>query len=199
MPVILIIGNLMIFALNEHFMKEEFSKLDLYSRVPDADLILEEVYSFFRGKDKLEVEEFNEREIQHMEDVRRMLNASKIVLYAAVAAFFILLGVMLYHQKVPEKIISALSRFFVLGSLSSLAFFSALIIFLYFFFDPFFTGFHRLFFEGSSWLFDPRREVIVLVFPNQIFVDIVFYSLIYIMIELVIILAAGFFLKKLSI
>jgi hypothetical protein len=100
LPLILILGNLWMIGTNVEFMHEEFQKLGVYEDVPNANMMLDEIYLFFNGKDNLEIEEFNEREISHMYDVKRLATAVKWLFFISIGIFFILFFLLIIEGDV---------------------------------------------------------------------------------------------------
>lgn len=102
---------------------------------------------------------FNDREIEHMEDVKlvydRLTVAAAILLTAAVAAG---IGLALRGERCTIWLALALG-----GSLSlALLVFSG--VWMLIGFDAFFTQFHGLFFEAETWVFS-YSDTLIRLFP----------------------------------
>ena len=110
---------------------------------------------------------YNEREVEHLVDVKLVVdNLNLIAVGAAVA--FVLCWLVLVVWKQPRQIISAI----VLGSrllavlLVSLGMFAAVS------FWQFFAWFHSLFFAGDTWLFR-LDDTLIRLFPIRFWQDAV--------------------------
>ena len=110
---------------------------------------------------------FNERELRHMADVQAVyLNLTIAGVVAALiwvggVATFVVLGRA--REVIPAALLNG-SRF-TLGLLAAVASFMAIS------WGRFFTAFHRVFFEGNTWIF-PRSDTLIRLFPNRFWIDI---------------------------
>lgn len=115
---------------------------------------------------------YNEREAEHMADVRALYQAWRSVrtfgalaaLLLAAGAFFLSKGTFAYA--LARGFLFAAAAFGVL--LAGLAAFAALD------FTAFWTAFHHLFFANDLWLMDPATDRMIRICPEQLFSDIVF-------------------------
>ncbi|MCH4208118.1 MAG: TIGR01906 family membrane protein [Solobacterium sp.] len=120
-----------------------------------------------------EQEVFNQRETLHMKDVKVLYQKAILVrniLAAAGAA--ILAGLLILRRKKGHRwsmlttgykagacIIGALILFIAVWALSD--------------FDAFWTSFHELFFDNDLWLLDPNTSIMINMFPDTFFFDLV--------------------------
>lgn len=193
-PIILILGNLIVFSTNESFMHQEFQKYNVYSDISNANNIMHEIMIYFNGKENLDVKEFNEREISHMADVKRLYVFTKVLLYLSIITFFILFYFAIRNE--PTKILEKISNIIISTSKKGLLFFIIFSLSIALFFKYLFTLFHMLFFKSGTWAFNPATEIIVRVFPEGIFFDIVLYSFILVIIQLLLFLFAGYIISE---
>jgi integral membrane protein (TIGR01906 family) len=110
---------------------------------------------------------FNQRELGHMADVQAVYHGLTL---AGVAAALIWVGgatLFVVSGRGSRMIPAALlhGSLFTLGLLVAVASFMALS------WGQFFTTFHRLFFEGDTWIF-PRSDTLIRLFPNRFWIDI---------------------------
>ncbi len=115
---------------------------------------------------------YNERELSHMQDVKRVTKGALNVLYAA-AALLILLGLGSRAGKWEQAYLSGLKRGGWL--MIALAGTVAAVVLVGMFISPsvfwdFFSGFHALFFEGDSWLFY-FSDTLIRLFPLRFWQD----------------------------
>jgi integral membrane protein (TIGR01906 family) len=110
---------------------------------------------------------FNERELRHMEDVQAVYQALTV---AGVIAGAIWVGGSIafaatkeVRRRVPTSLFG--------GSLITLGLLAAVGSFMLISWGDFFTTFHRLFFEGDTWIF-PNSDTLIRLFPIRFWIDI---------------------------
>jgi len=109
---------------------------------------------------------FTTKELRHMDDVQRVTRSAfrvHLVVSAMLAASVLALA---WRPATRRALRQGL---FEGGSLTVLLMLAAVVVVLANW-DFFFTGFHRLFFEGDSWLFSTRSTLIRL-FPERFWFD----------------------------
>jgi integral membrane protein (TIGR01906 family) len=110
---------------------------------------------------------FNARELRHMFDVQVVFD--RLTLVGVACALILLVGMTaLVAARYPRlRALAAL----VNGSLLTLGLMVAVGVYMVLGWDSFFTTFHRIFFEGESWIFDPSNTLIRL-FPVRFWMDV---------------------------
>jgi integral membrane protein (TIGR01906 family) len=110
---------------------------------------------------------FNERELRHMADVQAVyldLTIAGVVaalIWVAGAATFVVSGRA--QDVIPATLLN--------GSLFTLGLLAVVASFMVVSWGLFFTTFHRVFFEGNTWIFPPS-DTLIRLFPNRFWVDI---------------------------
>lgn len=123
---------------------------------------------------------FNQREKDHMVDVKNLYQA---VLLIKNAALILLLASMciLYDHK-SERFYQELFKAFIKVFTILFAIVLALGIFAVLDFDTFWTSFHHIFFRNDLWLLNPNTDRLILMVPGNFFfalvTKIVFYTII---------------------
>jgi len=109
---------------------------------------------------------FNERELAHMVDVKVLTQRA----FSAHAFLGVLIGasvtILLARRETKRGVPSGL----LAGSLLTIALLILLIAVAYFNFDWFFVRFHRLFFEGDTWIF-AYSDTLIRLFPPRFWFD----------------------------
>jgi integral membrane protein (TIGR01906 family) len=108
---------------------------------------------------------YNERELSHMLDV-------KILFQKMVNAWYILLAVLILYMLIAWRK-GSLGRFWSTisrGGWITIGIIVAILISVFTNFDALFTGFHRIFFQGDTWLFNYSDHLIRL-FPLPFWQD----------------------------
>ena len=171
------------------FIPKEYEKLGVAADVgvarEDLDQVSVEMMQYLKGSRELlsdivttidgvpDTPFFNERECAHMADVRSLfLRGMALRRWCAVLCGVILVVLLLWDRK---HIIELLSRGMITGTVIFFVAAGAIGIFAAVDFNAFWTVFHHLFFEGDTWLFDPRTSRMINMLPEQFFSDIVKY------------------------
>ena len=108
---------------------------------------------------------FNERELRHMVDVKVLTSAVINVWYVILGLMFAT-GIWAWRGNWVIDFRSAFAR----GGLLTMALIGALILILLINFRQLFTAFHRIFFEGDSWLF-LFSDTLIRLFPMRFWQD----------------------------
>ena len=110
---------------------------------------------------------FNARELRHMSDVQAVYQGITV---AGVIAGLFWLGVVaasMTSGAARARVLPALLN----GSLATLALLAVVGSFMALSWGEFFTSFHRLFFQGDTWIF-PNSDTLIRLFPIRFWIDI---------------------------
>jgi integral membrane protein (TIGR01906 family) len=156
LPPFIILSNLYI-VMNPAYVYFEYGRpdfppadrYDLASRTANSVATVR----FVRGEIPLDTLKglgvYNEREIKHLVDVQVV--ASRALMAHALLGFLILLALVVLLRSRETRALAP--RGLLNGAILTLAFFGAVGLFALVAFNAFFVVFHRLFFEGDTWLF----------------------------------------------
>ena len=109
---------------------------------------------------------YNERELSHMRDVKNLTQAALKVWYVALVGLF---GLGIWASRggwLPEY-----KRMLGNGGKATVLFILALMVGIALGFDAVFTGFHRIFFTGDTWLFS-YSDTLIRLFPIRFWRDV---------------------------
>ena len=109
---------------------------------------------------------FNERELTHMVDVKRVFQTALLVFGILLLMFAILLGITVRTVEGRQMLRQGLFG----GGLLTLAILAGLVIFLLVNWETFFTNFHNLFFASGTWVFD-YSDTLIRLFPIPFWQD----------------------------
>ncbi len=112
---------------------------------------------------------YNERELEHMLDVRNLVKAANLAWYL-VAAFLVLAGIVLWKLHKCTEYWNAVSY----GGWLTFGLILAVIAGILFDFTALFTGFHAIFFEGDTWLFF-ANDTLIRLYPEKLWSDAFIY------------------------
>ncbi len=110
---------------------------------------------------------FNAREVRHLEDVKAVVQAALRV-GAAAWAVLVIAGLVAWRQ--GGAVWNAYGRAVARGGWLTIFTMLAIVVAVVVAFGPFFVFFHRLFFEGDSWLF-PMSDTLIRLFPERFWID----------------------------
>lgn len=143
--------------------------------------------------DTVEFELLSEKEIVHLEDVRKLIKFNytiQTITTFLVAAIIIVLRLMTKGWKI-------LFKFFLRTGSVLLMIMIACVTFALADFDRLFLLFHEISFNNDFWILDPARDYLIMLFPREFFVDTTMMLLLFIFVELAVVTAIGYlFLRK---
>lgn len=112
---------------------------------------------------------FNPREIQHMRDVKGLVNFGYLVQWLSLLFTTIFTSIGLFWWKGKKRrityklvLIGCLATLFVIFLIGGMVLFN---------FEGFFLGFHLLSFTNDLWVLDPLRDNLIQMFPEGFFFD----------------------------
>ncbi len=192
-PVLLILTNIYLFATPQYLALEygkpgfpKAQRFDDAARYYNAS----ESVEFVRGNRTLEqfkaLDVYEAREIKHMVDVRVLLERVN-VFYALAATLVVLALYALASQKETRPLVT---RALLNGAKLTGGLFIAIGIFAAFAFQFFFTLFHRIFFEGETWLF-AYTDSLIQFYPTAFWFDTSLYLAVLTIAEAVIVGTIG--------
>ena len=103
------------------------------------------------------VQFYDQAEIDHLRDARTLL----WLLFAAGTLAVLTIGVALVRSDRPDRIVRAIG----LGGAVTVIGVVIIGVVGFVAFEPLFELFHRIFFPGGNWAFDPRTERLVQLYP----------------------------------
>ena len=182
-------------VFSKGFYSSKFSKYDVYEKFNgiDMDEYNKEVLDYISGKkDSMPSSiELNEREIQHMEDVRQIFILFLLVFKLVLSLFLIFLLLLFHYDKDSLKSLRSIS---FRAGIVSLSFAVLLLLFFYLDFDFSFNLFHKFFFDSGSWLFYSTDNIIN-IYPSGLFFDM-FTNVFVISLAISLVLISTKYLKK---
>ncbi len=159
-------------AFSGSFYQEKFSEYGVQKDVPEAALLHQRVMEFLKGTSNDLPPDFNEREKQHLLDVKKIADISTVLLYILLALFVILLAASAFMLKISHYIMRFIGKVLLFGGLLAVILASALLFFINSDFASSFESFHSMLFQKGTYTFEPARETIVRLYPEQLFMDL---------------------------
>ncbi len=148
----------------EDLMESTFALLDYLRDKRDDIVVVAEV----RGKER---EVFDTRETLHMEDVKALYQGALTARNILAITGILLLLYVFFRIKDPANILfeSYISAFILIA-----VFVTVIGIYAMIDFDNFWMQFHYLFFDNELFLLDPSVSIMINMFPEIFFSDMVF-------------------------
>jgi integral membrane protein (TIGR01906 family) len=119
---------------------------------------------FFKGEAEAEKGFYSEKELIHLDDVKRLLDNAY---YAFLASLGLLIGA-LATLWIADRNLSFLSRVVLVAGISLLILLLGGGMLLWNF-DEAFIGFHHIFFSNDYWQLDPSTDHLIQLFPEPFF------------------------------
>lgn len=162
-PIALILANVFLF-MNPTWLAFQYSQPDFPSSVrftpQERYRLASESIEYVRGNRTLAqfsaLGVYDDREIKHMVDVRELVDKVKIVL--PLIAILIIACLVALARKKETRALAA--RGLLNGAMLTIGLFVAVGLFAAVGFQTFFTLFHKIFFEGDTWLFNSTDSLI---------------------------------------
>ncbi len=155
---------------------------DVRMEMDDLLDVTEEMMAYLRGsRDDLHVptivdgqprEFFNQREIAHMEDVRKLfLGAISIRRYCMVVAA----GAIALMCYLKADVLRVLPRTICAGTMLFFGILSVLGGIIATNFSRYFIVFHEIFFDNDLWILNPATDLLINIVPEPFFMDTALY------------------------
>lgn len=166
----IIINVFLWYAFDERLYHQEMKKNEVYKIFdggePQVNAIVSDVLAYLKGAKKdLSNSYFNDKEIAHMRDVKKLIQKIRLIGYISGITLIIVLLLLLANDR----------RFFVAtmlrGAVITLALMIALAIISSVNFSRFFFQFHTITFSNDFWLLDPGKDTLIKLFPERFFID----------------------------
>ena len=162
-PIALILTNVFIF-MTPNWLAYQYSQPDFPPSVrftpQDRYRLASDSIEYIRGNRTLEqfkaLGVYDEREVKHMVDVRDLVDKVKVGL--PMVAILILVSLAALARQKENRAPAA--RGLLNGAILTIGLFVAIGLFAAIGFQTFFTLFHKVFFEGDTWLFDHTDSLI---------------------------------------
>ena len=183
--VAMLVVSIETIAMDRGFYADEYTKLGTAQSIGISEDELTEATDVLLGytagqRDSLGFEAtiggqarevFNQREKDHMVDVRALyITARDVRTYGLVAAAVLIIIAFIVSRK---KAAGQLFRSFLGVSGAFLALVIAVVVWALVDFNSFWTAFHHVFFTNDLWILDPRTDILIQMVPSQFFFDLV--------------------------
>lgn len=195
LPFLIFIQTSSFVGFDNKFYQQKFSEYSVNKDLPQATSLHEKVINFIKSKNNELPNEFNEKEKQHLLDVRNLIKSLTIIFYVLIILFVLLLIISILKIKKKIQIKKFIGEVLVFGGFLTVILASALFFFIILDFSSTFESFHKLFFIKETYIFDPAKDTIVNLYPAQLFMEIGIRMAKWIVISSIVIILVGILLK----
>lgn len=161
-------------VFDDSFYEAEFAKYGISGQFQNLSVksVHGQVLGFLKGDTDAPPSIFKERESSHLSDVRHLAGISLNIHYW-ILFLLLLLAILLALFSRPIRIaIKNIGIAAISGGIVTLCFGLVVLALIKSDFSSSFEGFHQLFFNAGTYTFDPSRELIVLIYPAGLFMDL---------------------------
>ena len=181
LPVLLLTGSVSGAANSLWLYKYGFEKYNISQVTGLAPAELDKAARGLRGyfnsgdefinivveKDEKPFTLFNEREVDHLKDVKGLFQVVYKILLGSLVYALIFIGLSLFWWREKKR----LGRGLFFGGCLTLALMLVLGVVIAVDFDQFFLQFHMLSFANDFWMLDPARDYLIMLFPQGFWFD----------------------------
>jgi integral membrane protein (TIGR01906 family) len=162
---LILLSSVYYISFDQDYYKNKFEKYSIYEKIDgDVDNSFKEVLDYVKGdKDFISSNLFNERELEHLKDVRELFTFAKILI--ALYAFLIIFCIAILEKKLILEVLKK-SSYYVIGFISLLGL-SMLINF-----EKAFIIFHEILFTNDLWILNSKTDNLLKMMPEKLFINI---------------------------
>ena len=193
---IILFSSLFSYVYNLSYYEKKYEQYNVYDRFTkeQARNATNNLFGYFQSKNELDNNFFNEQEKSHLYDVKLLIQNVNLIY---ILSLFLFWGILITIYLVDRKnIVNFFSELLFYSGVASL---SLIIIFalLYFTtgFDFLFVKFHEIFFTGN-YSFNPAVSNMKALFPDEFFQDIGVAIVVRTLLKSILLIIAGYYLKK---
>ena len=140
--------------------------------IPDANSANEMTIDFISGKNDKLPDVYSEREKQHLLDLKHAIRTSAIMLHILIFLFILLLIASIFTLKASSLVKNFAGKILIFGGFLTILLSAILFLLVNYNFSSAFESFHSLIFKKGTYTFDPEKEIIVRLYPEQLFMDL---------------------------
>lgn len=172
LPITILLLSVNIIGLNKGFYEKRYDEHNIMSNtnLEKTELmnLTEDLFKYLKGEQNNESikKYFNEKELTHLEDVQGLFNKGFIL--RNISIIILLFSFLYLKLKTPERLTSYIKY----SSISSLGIVLIFFILYLIDFNKYFTYFHLLLFDNDLWLLDPNVDILIRIFPEEIFISL---------------------------
>ena len=169
-PFLVFLASANLIAFDKAYYQSRMHEYGI--NVPEAGSLNEKTIDFVSGKNGELPNAYNEGEKQHLNDVRDVVKKLRLALYFFMLLLMSLLLTSAFILKFGNGLANFIGKALAYGGFLAIGLAAVLLILINFNFSSAFDSFHSIFFEKGTYAFDPANEIIVSLYPAQLYIDI---------------------------
>lgn len=172
LPIAILLFSTNIIAFNESFYAKKYDeyKIPSSTNIEKNELmdLTNKLFKYLKGEeDNSDIEKyFNEKELIHLEDVRVLFKEGFIL--RNISIIILLISFLYLIFKSPKDLV----KYSMYSSSISLGIVLAVFLLYLIDFNKYFTYFHLILFDNDLWLLNPNVDILIRIFPEQIFISL---------------------------
>lgn len=188
-PIIILLANFSFLAFNERYYEKQYIKNGVYSQISkeQVDEATKQLISYLRDGKELQGDYFNEKEKQHLKDVRNLIKILLIIFGILIITGATIIVISLKENK------RVLGKSLIIGGVLTILVI-ALLFLLLTNFEYAFIKFHEIIFNNNLWLLNPATDKLIIMFPENFFYDVTQNIVVRSLITAIVTTAIGFVL-----
>jgi integral membrane protein (TIGR01906 family) len=189
---LILLSSLFIISFNENYYLKSFEKNNIYERLNyeknEIDNSFKEILLYLKNeKSEIKSNLFNERETEHLKDVKNLFNFAKILI--ALYSFLLIVLIKFVNKNEIKEILKK-SSYLIIGFISLIGI-SMLINF-----EKAFIIFHKILFTNDLWILYPSKDNLIIMMPEILFINLGIRWIVLCLIVCLILLTYNEILKK---
>ena len=169
--VFILLSSVFAYVFQKSFYEEFYEKEHLAQELDISEEELNEslfsMLDFVQSKTDSIASIFNEKEVEHMKDVKSLYELAKKVQWICLGVTVCI--VLIFYKVERRHMFSFLAKGFIQASFCFLFFIGVLALWAWIDFTDFWYRIHTLFFTNELWIMDPRTDFMILICPENMF------------------------------
>jgi integral membrane protein (TIGR01906 family) len=146
------------------------------------------------NKNGTEMKLLSQKEVFHMEDVKKLINLDYYVQVLSIIVLFVAASIIWFRSKDKWQILRGLFW----GTVITDAAMAILAIISFFFFDQLFILFHQIGFSNQFWILDPMKDYLIMMFPGDFFTNVALFGFTLVLVQSLAIGLIAFIILKIK-
>ncbi|WP_416197805.1 MAG: Integral membrane protein TIGR01906 [Sporanaerobacter sp.] len=173
LPISILFICISLLAFNEKYYESKYLQYNIPNstglEINELMKLTNELFDYFKGHkgEKYLKRYFNERELAHISDVKLLFDKGFLIRDISMTLFLISFT---YLYLIDFNILMKTLNYSICSSFLAMG---ILYLLLHLDFNKYFTYFHLALFNNDLWLLDPSTDIMIRIFPEEFFINIV--------------------------
>ena len=171
---VVIVSSVCTIAFDKDFYVSFYEREHLASQIGTEPEVLEDsifsLLDYIEGECTEIADVFNEKEKKHMQDVRYLYNG--FIFVRRICIVYMICTVLIFFWQERKHMFSYLAKGIVQASVLFLMMMAFLMLWAFTDFSDFWYRIHMLFFTNDLWILDPATDFMILICPENMFLNL---------------------------